>query len=291
MEVRRCVVVGLVLFVAGPVGIVQALPIEVPDFATDPSGLQFTIEPVPITDPGCINLAAEPNLYFGDISEPDGTTDVMRMEWSQDDPGMEAQAGWQLVFGEDPDLRGQQISLSINPPGGWTNAAGIPIPNPGNPAMGDLFQGITSLQVRALDINNVLAGGWGFNTDMAGLLPPMNDPLAAGLVSLQCNWMQVVTINVTAASPAAGDAVVSLGPGGPFIAPNFLIAGNGNWANIGTLQFFENGVLQGGVNLIPGQTNYPGINNYWDHITVTPEPTTLGLLMLGGFALLRRRRR
>lgn len=271
-----------------PTGIAYGLPVVVPDFAVDPSGLQFTIEPVPAGDPGSINLGGDPTLQYGVTSDPDGTLNTMKMSWEQNVPDAEAQAGWQLVFGEDPDIRNQQIILSINPPGGWTNALGLVIPSPGNPLQGDLFQGISSLQVRAIDNLGVLAGGWGFNTDMDLLLPPGNDPLAAGGVSLQCNFMQTVTINV-GNGPAPASAIVAGGPGGPFIAPNFLIGGNGNFANIGTLQFFENGILQGGVNVIPGQP-LPGLANYWDHITVTPEPTTFSLLALGGLALLRRRR-
>ena len=266
-----------------------ALPIEVPNFATDPSGAQFTIGPVPVSDPGSNNLAGPPTLEFGVTSVPDGTENTMQMSWEQDTAG-EAQAGWELVFGEDPDLRNQIITLTINPPGGWTNNAGLPIPSPGNPGAvpPDLFQGISSVSVRAIDNVGVLAGGWGFNTDQALLFPLVNDPLAAGLHYLANNVMQQVTINVGVA-PVAGSATVAWGPGGPFTAPNFLIAGNNNFANIGSLQFFENGILQGGVTVIPGQT-IPNLLNYWDSLHVTPEPATIMLLGLGGLLLRRRKK-
>jgi hypothetical protein len=46
--------------------------------------------------------------------------------------------------------------------------------------------------------------------------------------------------------------------------------------------------MQGGLTVMPGQTN-PGLLNYWTNITVTPEPTTLALfLSLGGAILCRR---
>lgn len=266
-----------------------ALPIEVSNFASNPSGSQFTIGPVPVSDSGSHNLAGPPSLTFG-VTSPDGTANTLQMSWEQYVGGMEAQAGWQLVFGEDPDIRNLQIILSIHPPGGWTNAAGVQIPSPGNPGAPnfDLFQGISSLSVRAIDNLNVLAGGWGFNTDQDLLLPPGNDPFAVGGVSLQCNgMMQIVTINVLN-GPVAGSATVTGGLGGLFVGPNFLIAGNGNFGNIKTLQFFENGILQGGVNVVPGQI-VPGLHNYWDSITVTPEPATAVLLGLGGLLLRRRK--
>lgn len=288
----RCVnkLLAVAAMAAIPAGVAQALPINVADFSVDPSGPQFTIQPVSASDPGSINLVGDPTLQYGVSSVPDGTPNTMKMSWEQNVSDMEAQAGWELVFGLDPDIRNQQIILSINPPGGWTNAAGIPIPSPGNPnpPVNDLFQGIRSLQVRAIDNVGALAGGWGFNTDMSLLMPPGNDFLAAGGVSLQNNFMQTVTINV-GNGPAAGSAVVAGGPGGPYIGPNFLVGGNGNFANISKLQFFENGILQGGVQVIPGQL-LPGIANYWDHIAVTPEPATGSLLALAGLALLRRRR-
>ncbi|MEE9212169.1 MAG: hypothetical protein V3U29_05900, partial [Phycisphaeraceae bacterium] len=243
-------------YVALSAAIAHALPLVVPDFATDPSGAQFTIQPVAKNDPGSNNLAAAPELTFG-VTSPDGTDNTLLMEWEQKPGGgqdQEAQAGWELVFGTDPDIRNQQIILSIFPPGGWTTAAGVPIvPGPGNPGIGDLFQGIRDVSVRAIDNVGALAGGWGFNTDEDLLFgPPVNDPLAAGLHSLANNSLQTVTINV-GLGPAASSATVTGGPGGPFIGPNFLIAGNNNFANIARLQFFENGIFQGGVTVVPGQ--------------------------------------
>jgi len=279
------------LFLAIPAGSAYALPIDVSDFATDPSGAQFTIGPVSTGDPGSINLATDPTLEYG-VTSPDGTANTMQMSWQMATEGVEAQAGWELIFGEDPDLTGQVISLSINPPGGWVNFKGNPVPNPGDPtkAKPDVFQGITSLEVRAIDMAGALAGSWGFNTDQALLNPPANDPLMAGGVSLLCNVMQTVNINV--GLPIAGSAIVSGDPMGPWIGPNFSTGGHGNFTNIGTLQFFENGVLAGNLNVVPGQT-VPGLNNYWDHITVTPEPSIATLLFLGigGLAMRRVNRR
>ncbi len=267
------------------VGSVQALPVVIPDFAVNPSGPAFTIGPVSQFDPGSNNLAADPTLNFGVVSEPDFTADTLQMSWEPLVDGDEAQAGWELVFGADPDLTNQTISLDIQPPGGWALPGGIPAPA-GSP--GSFFAGILSVEVRALDNNGALAGGWGFNTDQAGFVPLANDLAAAGLASLENNVQNSVSIFV-GAGPLAGSASVANNQGA-FIAPNSIIAGNGNWANILTLQFFENGVLQGGLTVIPGQPQ-PGLNNYWRNILVTPEPTSLALLGAGGFVLISGRRK
>jgi hypothetical protein len=60
----------------------------------------------------------------------------------------------------------------------------------------------------------------------------------------------------------------------PFVAvgPNFVIPGSNDFANILSLQFFENGILRGSIPVIPGQT-IPRLVNYWEHVTVTaPAP-------------------
>ena len=40
--------------------------------------------------------------------------------------GDEAQAGWELVFGADPNMVNEIISLDIQPPGGWLGPIGTP---------------------------------------------------------------------------------------------------------------------------------------------------------------------
>ena len=101
--------------------------------------------------------------------------------------------------------------------------------------------------------------------------------------------MQTVNINI-GAGPVAGSAMVMGGPLGPLVGPNYLLAGNGgSIVQAASLEFYENGVLAGSQN-VPGWGG-PGLNNYWDHITVTPEPATLVLLDLGAAAVLLRKRR
>ncbi len=295
VRVSRFLIAALLMggLLAGSATFSHALPIFVPNFESDPTGAQFTIQAVPWDDDNSINLPnnGDPDLTYG-ITSPDGTPNTLLMEWAakngptSEDP---AQAGWELVFGVDPDIRNLQIILSINPPGGWTDAAGTTIASPGNPGIGDLFQGIRSLSVIAVDNVNAVAGGWGFNTDQDLLFPLVNDPTAVGASSLESNAMQTVTINVLLGQ-AAGSATITGGLGGPFTAPNFLIGGNGNFQNIAKLQFFENGILQGGVAVVPGQS-LPGLNNYWDHITVTPEPSSLllcSMALVGLFGYGRR---
>lgn len=202
---------------------------------------------------------------------PPPTFDTLMMSWGppnplSDDQTWEAEAGWELVFGEDPDLVGGQITLSINPPGNMDAA--------GN------FVGIKSVSIVAIDVGNNVAGGWGFNTDQLGTYVPADDPLATGGVSLVNNVMHSVTINI-GAGPTPECASVT-GPFGTFIAPNFLIPGNNNFANIVSLQFFENGVLQGSTVVVPNQP-IPRLLNYWDSVTVkgptlvpiTPAPSIL----------------
>ena len=132
----------------------MALPVEVPDFSSDPSGPEFTIGPIPAFEGLSANIAGPPLLTFDELDPVTGTDDVLVMSWEPVNPNEPAQAGWELVFGADPDLTNETISLSINPPG---------IGGVGPPA------GITHLEVVIIDINGFSAGGWGFNTDQMGL--------------------------------------------------------------------------------------------------------------------------
>ena len=275
-------VIAAVLIVAVVASAAHALPIVVPNFSVDPSGDAFTIQAIAPGAPGSNNIAAAPVLQFG-VTSSDGTPDTLQMNWEPEIAGEEAQAGWELVFGADPNLFNQTISLSINPPGGWSGNVGT-----------SSFGGIISVEVRAIDFGGVLAGGWGFNTDMAGLLIVNSDPLASGVPSvLQNNIMHNVVINV-GAGPAAGSAAITPFGGmygsGPFTGPNYLIPGNNNFGFIQTLQFFENGILQGGLTVIPGQVT-PNLLNYWDHVLITPEPSSFVLLLMGVVGLVMYRRR
>ncbi|MCK4850134.1 MAG: PEP-CTERM sorting domain-containing protein [Phycisphaerae bacterium] len=305
---------SVLMFVSG---LAHALPIEVADFAEDPSGAQFTISPVvagTYLSEGD-DLLETPLLTYGETSS-DGTPNTLMMSWDVVDPGpnsvAEAQAGWELLFVEDPDLTNQQIIMSINPPGNWIDKNGNPIPgagaNPNAPAK-DVFLGIMSVSVVGIDNNSNILGGWGFNTDQAGY-PPLalaNDPGAIGLSSLANNVMQTVTINIgpKGAAVVAGSAIVDSAPPGlapwPYIGPNFLVPASQppgstgpilDWTQVKSLQFYENGILQAQAQIIPGQT-LGGLLNYWDHVTVTPEPVTLVLLSIGGIGamLLRKKRR
>jgi hypothetical protein len=287
---------------------VYALPINIGYFDRDPSGTQFVIRPVNPTGPRpglSENISSPPELLFGQTA-PGGTplgeyptTHTLQMQWIPVNGEQDATAGWELEFLLDPDLRGGIISLSVMPPGGL-------IPPPPAPQPPGTFVGIKRIAVVALDNTMAVAGGWGFNTDQLGLAgTPNNDLLANGAgIGLYNNVMQNVLINI-GGGPAPGSTLVTpvgppvgwawpFDPGGfirgPFVGPNFLVAGNNNFGNIQGLQYFENGNLRGTVG-IPG-TGVPGLVNWWDHLQVypTPEPTTM-LLLGGGLLALARRRR
>ena len=275
----------------------MALPVEVPDFAIDPSGVEFDIFPIAPGDGLSANLAAPPLLTYGETDPTTGTADVLVMSWEPFDPDKPAQAGWELVFGQDPDLTNQTISMSINPPG-----IGGPGPGP--------VGGITHVEVVIVDINGLSAGGWGFNTDqlvagipggayvplgndfaLSGIAPvfPIGPPPPPPVASLAQNSMQTVNINI-GAGPVAGSATIIGGPMGQLIGPNYRVPGaGGSIALAARIQFYENGVLAGNI-AVPANAP-PGLNNYWDHIIVTPEPATMSLLALGALAILRRKRR
>jgi len=199
-----------------------ALPIKVPNFATDPSGDQFTIEAIGPTEGASSNISAAPTLTYGVTDPITSTENTLQMTWDPIDEAQDAQAGWALVFGLDPDLTNQVLSLSIMPPANAGGAAGV----------GAMLR----IEVRVVDIDHNLVGGWGFNTD-------------------QGNW--IIPGGVA---------------GAPLLANDFAAAGQ--WPPTP-----------------PAIAANPNMqSNWWNHISVTPEPATIVLLGLGGLLLRRRKR-
>ena len=287
----KTTLISLLIVLAGaPAAIVQALPVQVPDFATDPSGPAFTIQPIAPGEGLSNNISSSPTLTYGQTDPVTGTQNTLRMNWQPINSYEPAQAGWKLVFGLDPDVRNQVLTLSINPPG-INNPLGVPA--------------ITHMEVVIVDMNLKSCGGWGFNTDQMGFITLGNDPFAAGKAplmwpapppppipppwaSLANNVMQTVTINI-GNGPVAGSATIAGGPIGQLTGPNYLLAGaGGNLAQAKQLEFYENGNPRG-VMAIPAN-GPPGINNYWDHVSLTPEPASMTLWAVGALGLLRRRR-
>jgi len=263
-------------------GPAAAKVLVIPDFPSgfDPQG--FQVNPIPPGERGSNNLREAPNLTYG-VESPDGMQNTLQMRWDPVDSQQPSQAGWELAFGQDPDLTWHTLSLSIFPPG-WVDAAGN-------------FVGIFSseIQIRGPAPGRPLIASYGFNTDQLVPPPPVNDPGMVGLVSLQNNAMNTVQI-LFDPNGVAGRATVwnPLSPGG-VIAPNFSTGGSLNFTNAMTIEYYENGNLRG-LTGIPGLTGPAGTGlvNWWDHASLTPpipEPITLVLLPIGAMAVLRRRRR
>jgi hypothetical protein len=270
-----CVVAAALLAPAA-----SAKVMSIPDFAQDPSGPGFTISAIGPTEGRSSNITTAPALTFGATSVPDGTANCLQMVWEPASTSLDATAGWRLTFGSDPNLVNHVLALSICPPGGIFNGQ---------------FVGIASATIDILDINKMSCGAWEFNTDQMGMVPAGNDPFAAGGSSLLNNVMNTVVINLLN-GPVAGSAAVSGFDRGippqPFnyIAPNKIFApAGGNLAQAGFIDFYENGLLRGQVQ-IPGQGAF-GPVNFWDHVSITPEPATLALLGFGALGVLSRRRR
>ena len=166
MRVRKTMLLfGVALACAS---VAQALPLDVPDFAVDPSGPAFTIQAIPPGQGASSNILGPPELFYGVTDPETGTPNTLQMSWQPVDTYVPAQAGWELVFGSDPDLTNQTIALSIHPPN---------VNPPAGPA-----GGITHLEVHLIDVNQLSVGGWGFNTDQASSSPPGWIPLANDLV-------------------------------------------------------------------------------------------------------------
>lgn len=263
----------------------QAKVLTIRDFATDPSGPNFLVEPIPVNEGLSKNLAGPPVLTFGVTSVPDPVQNCLQMNWRPAPEGehMDSMAGWRIRFLEDPDIRNNILTISILPPGG-------PIANPAPPPA-QLFVGVSNVVVGVTDANGLFAGGWGFNTDQVGLLGvPANDPLAVGGISLYNNVMHTVQIQLLN-GPTPGSALATGGILPPRVGPNFILApqAGASLANAATLDFYENGNLRGQLQ-IPGQGTIPGQVNYWDSVNLVPEPAGAAVLGMAGLLLLRRRR-
>ena len=123
------------------------------------------------------------------------------------------------------------------------------------------------------------------------LCGPAANPLAS---TIAWNTLYNVSIGpITAAGPDPGNAVDAVVPGAPIPAIYFSNAGF-NAANVISILGIENGNLAApaaSAPLPPGGLTTFAMWNWWQNMTVTPEPTSMGLLAIGALALLRRRKK
>lgn len=191
-------------------------------------------------------------VYGGEPSDPDGG---LVMAWG-DDQDTEYFSQWQYTYTEDPNLVGLTLSaLALAPPG--INSISLGIYEAVNPVAGSKVRSWT----------------WTVGPPASGAAITQGVP----------TW-----ISATIAPMGLG-GIAETGALGP-VATGFFDNGV-DPTKIQTLGFDENGNWVRFANSVPG-TQPPQFQpwNYWLAVQVTPEPATLGLLVLGGLALLRRRR-
>lgn len=100
---KLLVVLTVTLMMFPSIVVADPFPVNIPDFARDPSGKQFQIVPVdPSNLPPEYNLAGPPTLTYGMTSEPDGTENTLMMQWDPIDPEQESAAGWGIGLGRRP---------------------------------------------------------------------------------------------------------------------------------------------------------------------------------------------
>lgn len=194
----------------------------------------------------------------------------MGMQWAvgaQPDQSTSYIGGWKYVYGQDPNLQGQTISMHCFTP-------------MISPATGFV---INTLGIGLMDINGKVRS-WTYNCGPVGGngALPWNAP----------SFLQIVVSGIGLG--AAGDAGHGGNPPpGPFPFDLAAFADNGFDPTLTTwIIGIENGVVPPGGTLVApppgGAANGPF--NWWGVDNVTPEPATMGLLTLGLCGLLTRRR-